>query len=190
MGSFFEGGGAAFYHSPIQPQPVEDSCLGWASWSNFVADKDYNITGYTSLYFAAHLINFEWVQHHSGMHQMFPVSVNIKDNDGNALVTTYAVRRPDGNWALMLVNRDESNPHAVRVAFEDSDKRRGFFSGPVAVTSFGSEQYEWKNDGSNSHADPDGPPIGFHVNANASTIFTLPKASITVLRGHVEGLTK
>ena len=190
VGSFFEGGGAAFYHSPIQPQPVEDSCLGWASWSNFVADKDYNITGYTSLYYAAHLINFEWAQHHSGMHQMFPASVNIKDKDGNALATTYAVRRPDGNWALMLVNRDESNPHAVRVAFEDSDKRRGFFSGPVALTTFGSEQYEWKNDGPNSHADPDGPPIGFHVNANASTIFTLPKASITVLRGHVEGLTK
>ena len=190
VGSFFEGGGAAFYHSPIQPQPVQDSCLGWASWSNFVADKDYNITGYTSLYFAARLINFEWVQHRSGMHQMFPATVNVKDDDGNALVTTYAVRRPDGNWALMLVNRDELNPHSIRVAFEDSDKRKGFFSGPVAVTTFGSEQYEWKNDGPNSHADPDGPIAGFHVNANASTIFTLPKASVTVLRGHVEGLAR
>jgi hypothetical protein len=190
VGSFFEGGGAAFYHSPIQPQPVQDSCLGWASWSNFVADKDYNITGYTSLYFAARLINFEWVQHRSGTHQMFPATVNIKDGNGNALVTTYAVRRPDGNWALMLVNRDESNAHVIRVAFEDSDKRKGFFSGPAAVTTFGSEQYEWKNDGPNSHADPDGPLVGFHVNANASTIFTLPKASITVLRGHVEGIRK
>ena len=188
VGSFFEGGGAAFYHSPIQPQPVQDSCLGWASWSNFVADKDYNITGYTSLYFAARLINFEWVQHRSGMHQMFPAKVNIRDDDGKMLVTTYAVRRPDGNWALMVVNRDEANPHAIRVAFEDSDKRKAFFSGPVAVTTFGSEQYEWKNDGPNSHADPDGPAVGFHVNANASTIFTLPKASITVLRGHVEGM--
>jgi hypothetical protein len=190
VGSFFEGGGAAFYHSPIQPQPLQDSCLGWASWSNFVADKDYNITGYTSLYFAARLINFEWVQHRSGMHQMFPATVNVKDDDGNALVTTYAVRRPDGNWALMLVNRDELNPHSIRVAFEDSDKRKGFFSGPVAVTTFGSEQYEWKNDGPNSHADPDGPIAGFHVIANASTIFTLPKASVTVLRGHVEGLER
>jgi hypothetical protein len=190
VGSFFAGGGAAFYHSPIQPQPVQDSCLGWASWSNFVADKDYNISGYTSLYFAARLINFEWVQHHSGMHQMFPAKVNIEDDDGNALVTTYAVRRPDGEWALMLVNRDEANPHAIRVAFEGSDQRQGFFSGPVAVTTFGSEQYEWKNDGPNSHADPDGPPVGFHVKANASTIFTLPKASINVLRGHVEGITK
>jgi hypothetical protein len=189
VGSFFEGGGAAFYHSPIQPQPVQDSCLGWASWSNFVADKDYNITGYTSLYFVAHLINLEWVQHRSGVHYMFPSSTNIKDDEGNALVTTYAVRRPDGNWSLMLVNRDQSSTHAVRVVFEDSaSKRHGSFSGLVAVTTFGSEQYEWKNDGTNSHADPDGPPVGFTVTANPEMTFTLPKASITVLRGRVKGL--
>jgi hypothetical protein len=45
VGSFFEGGGAAFYHSPIQPQPVQDTCLGPATWSNFVADADYRIKG-------------------------------------------------------------------------------------------------------------------------------------------------
>ncbi|PYV13886.1 MAG: hypothetical protein DMG07_13180, partial [Acidobacteria bacterium] len=31
IGSFFEAGGAAFYHSPIQPQPVNNTCLGWAT---------------------------------------------------------------------------------------------------------------------------------------------------------------
>ena len=36
IGAFFEGGGAAFYHSPIQPQGLQKTCLGWASWSNFV----------------------------------------------------------------------------------------------------------------------------------------------------------
>ena len=191
IGSFFEGGGAAFYHSPIQPQPVQDSCLGWASWSNFVADKDYNISGYTSLYFAARLINLEWVQHRSGVHRMFPSSTNILDGDGNSLVTTYAVRRPDGNWSLMLVNRDESQAHPVRVEFEDSTaKRKELFSGPVAVVTFGSEQYLWKNDGINSHADPDGPPVGFSVAATSGTTFTLPKASITVLRGKVKALAK
>ena len=61
VGSFFEGGGAAFYHSPIQPQGIQNSCLGWASWSNFVSDEDYDIKGYTSPYFAAHMINLEWV---------------------------------------------------------------------------------------------------------------------------------
>ncbi len=187
VGSFIEGGGAAFYHSPIQPQPVQDSCLGWASWSNFVTDPDYNITGYTSLYFAAQLINNEWAQHRSGMHQMFPSSVNLKDDAGNALVTSYALHRPDGNWSLLLVNRDESDSHSVRVSFDDLVGKRTGFSGSVRMVTFGSEQYVWKSEGLSSHADPDGPAVGTTITANPQT-FTLPKASITVLRGRVKGL--
>src|SRR5580700_2786863 len=193
VGSFFEGGGAAFYHSPIQPQGVQKSCLGWASWSNFVADEGgeegYEIKGYTSPYFAAHMINLEWVQHRSGVHHMFPSSVGITDSEGNALVTSYAVHRPDGNWSVMLVNRDETNPHTVRVQFEDSrSKQNVSFSGPVTFVTFGSEQYVWINDGPNSHADPDHPPVATIIAAAPQTSFTLPKASITVLRGKVTGL--
>ena len=186
VGSFIEGGGAAFHHSPIQPQPLQPSCLGWATWSNFLSDADYNITGYTSPYFAAHMINREWVQHRSGIHQMFPSTTGIKDVEGNILVTSYAVHRPDGNWSLMLVNRDESHAYSVRVAFkDDANLRRTAFSGPVHRVTFGSEQYDWKDDGPKSHADPDHPPVGAIVQANPETIFQLPKASITVLRGKV-----
>ena len=189
VGSFFEGGGAAFYHSPIQPQGLENSCLGWASWSNFVSNEHYDIKGYTSPYFAAHMINLEWVQHRAGVHSMFPSSVDGKDSDGNALVTSYVVRRPDGNWSLMLVNRDETDAHPVRVVFTDArSKRELSFAGPVTFVTFGSEQYVWINDGLNSHADPDGPPVATSITATPETVFTLPKASITVLRGKVPGL--
>jgi hypothetical protein len=190
VGSFFEGGGALFTHSPIQPQGVQNTCLGWSSWSNFVSDEEtLEIKGYTSPYFAAHMINLEWVQHRAGMHLMFPASTDIKDGEGNLLVTSYAVRRPDGNWSLMLVNRDETNSHAVRVVFEDAkSKRAESFTGPVTDVSFGSEQYVWINDGPNSHADPDNPPVASTLKGEAGTIFTLPKASITVLRGKVAGL--
>jgi F5/8 type C domain-containing protein len=188
VGSFFEGGGAAFYHSPIQPQGIQNSCLGWASWSNFVSNEHYDIKGYTSPYFAAHMINREWVQHRSGVHSMFKSSADIKDREGNVLVTTYAVHRPDGDGSLMLVNRDENNAHTVRVVFEDSrDKQNKSFSGPVTFVTFGSEQYVWINDGLNSHADPDNPPAATTLAANSGTTFTLPKASITVLRGKVAG---
>ncbi|HZR57004.1 MAG TPA: discoidin domain-containing protein [Terriglobales bacterium] len=190
VGSFFEGGGAAFYHSPIQPQGLQDSCLGWASWSNFVADDYYNIRGYTSPYFAAHMINLEWVQHRSGVHRMFPSSNDIKDSEGNALVTSYAVYRPDGEWSIMLVNRDENNPHNIQVVFNDSKKQNKYFSGPVRLATFGSEQYVWINDGQNSHADPDGPPVATVLPGGSQASFTLPKASVTVLRGKVEGLSE
>jgi hypothetical protein len=189
VGSFFEGGGAAFYHSPIQPQGLQNSCLGWASWSNFVSNEHYDIKGYTSPYFAAHMINLEWVQHRSGVHHMFPSSVDVKDSDGNALVTAYTVRRPDGNWSLMLVNRDETNAHPVHVVFNDARNKRDLtFSGSVTFVTFGSEQYVWINDGLNSHAEPDGPAVAMSIMANPQTVFTLPKASITILRGKVSGL--
>jgi hypothetical protein len=179
IGSFLEGGGAAFYHSPIQPQPVQDTCLGPATWSNFVADRDYNITGYTSPYWSARLINLEWVQHRSGVHRMYASSSGIED------VTSYAVERPDGNWALLLVNRNETEAHEARVVFNGGKGRRTF-RGPVHFVSFGSEQYVWKADGARSYADPDGPPAARVIEHNAQTTITLPKASVTVLRGKIE----
>jgi hypothetical protein len=187
IGSFFEGGGAAFFHSPIQPQPVEPSCLGWATWSNFVSDRDYNITGYTSLYFAARMINMEWAQHRSGMHKMFPSTTAIRDAGGNDLLTSYALSRPDGNWSLMLVNRDEHEPHRVQVLFRNAGTEDRYFEGPVSFTTFGSEQYAWRDQGKNSHADPDSPPAGRIMSSGRQAIYTLPKASITVLRGRISG---
>jgi hypothetical protein len=133
------------------------------------------------------MINLEWVQHRSGVHQMYSATNHIKDGEGNQLVTSYAVHRPDGNWSLMLVNRDESHPHSVRVQFEGAGKNASF-TGRVTLVTFGSEQYVWINDGPNSHPDPDHPPVATNISANSETIFTLPKASITVLRGKVGGL--
>jgi len=163
---------------------VQNTCLGWSSWSNFVSDENYQIRGYTATYWAAHMLNLEWLAHRAGVHQMFPSSADLTDSAGNALVTSYAVHRPDGNWSLMLVNRDSTNPHTVRVVFADAkNKRPSSFAGPVTVVSWGSEQYVWINDGPNSHPDPDYAPVATLLAGPAT--FTLPRASITVLRGRV-----
>lgn len=112
--------------------------------------------------------------------EMFPSKTDRED------VTSYAVHRPDGNWSIMLVNRNESNPHTVHVVFDDArGKHERSFSGPVAYTTFGSEQYVWRDDEAASHADPDAPRAGHAILADPQTTFTLPKASITVLRGHL-----
>ena len=85
----------------------------------------------------------------------------------------------------MLVNRNESEPHTVRVTFADSKAKHGF-TGPVARVTFGSEQYVWKPDGAKGFADPDGPPAASVVSGEPRATFTLPKASITVLRGKID----
>ena len=69
------------------------------------------------------------------------------------------MHRPDGNWSLMLVNRNENNAHTIRVAFEDAaEKRATSFTGSVSQVTFGTDQYVWINDGPNSHPDPNLPP--------------------------------
>jgi len=106
------------------------------------------------------------------------------------MVTSYAVHRPDGNWSLMLVNRDETSAHTVRVGFQGGGGPPGYFSGAVRVVSFGSEQYVWKDLGAESHADPDGPAVASVMAGGARATVVLPRASITVVRGAVEGLGK
>jgi hypothetical protein len=53
------------------------------------------------------------------------------------------------------------------------------------VVTFGAAQYQWQPTPNGGHADPDGPAARSTVNASAATKFTLPAASVTVLRGKI-----
>src|SRR5690242_17244181 len=185
VGSFLQyaGPGGAYYHSPIQPEPLLPGCRGYSSFGNFVADEQLHVRQYTAQYFAGRLINVQWVQHRAGEHELFPASANLADEDGNDLVTSYAVHRPDGQWALMLINKDPSTPFPVRVLFTEQGKKPREFSGPVERISFGSKEYRWHPKGLDSFADPDGPPAVATVDARPGSLFTLPESSITILRG-------
>lgn len=187
VGSFFAEGGGLYVHSPIEPSGIEHGCQGWAIWSNALWDRDAKIIGYTAFYYASQMINNEWVTHRSGTHHLYSVNVGLEDSAGNSLVTSYAVRRPDGKWALLLVNKDKENAHSARIAFE-TNGGTGHFAGAVRMVTFASEQYVWHGADATAHADPNLPPVVSSVDASAQTVYTLPKASVTVLRGDVAGV--
>jgi len=189
VGSFFQfgGPGAVYYHSPIQPETLRQGCRGYSTYGNFVADEDLHIKQYTSQYFASRMINLDWTQHGVGVHHFHAASSDITDDASNTLVTAYAVERPDGEWSLLLINKDSANAHTFRIQFADAAKpgTSRHFDGKISVTTFGAEQYVWHPEGSKSHADPDGPPAVSSLDAMAAMEFTLPRASITVLRGKI-----
>ena len=186
-GSFLASGGAAFYHSPIQPEPLHSGCHGWSTYGNFVANEKLEVSQYTSQYFASRMINVEWVRHSAGMHQLAPAFADLTDDAGHALITAYAAKRPDGEWSLMLINKDPSNAHEVAIEFDDaSGAPPRYFAGAVAMVTFGAEQYVWHPEGAKSHADPDGPPANTSMNVKSGAGFTLPRASVTVLRGKLD----
>jgi len=185
VGAFLTAGGAVYYHSPIQPEPLRSGCHGFGTYGNYVADDTLNVKTFTSQYHASRLINLEWVQHHAGVHKLYPAACDLKDAAGHTLVTSYAVNRPDGTWSLMLINKDQSNPHEVRIEFNRENAPDKSFDESISLITFGSEQYMWKSAGPNGHPEPNDPPVRKTLAAGTQSV-VLPKASVTVLRGRAQ----
>ena len=186
VGAFLTRGGAVYYHSPIQPEPLRPGCRAWSTYGNFVANDKLEIQQHTAQYFASQLLNLEWIKHGAGVHRLFPADADLKDEAGHTLITAYAVQRPDGQWAFLLINKDPANAHEVEVQFSASGKAEPVrFRGTVRAVNFGMEQYVWHPSGPTSHADPAGPAKVANFTWREGQKILLPKASIAVIRGEV-----
>jgi hypothetical protein len=173
-----EGAGGTFYFH-YMPTP--------GGRGQFLAlDKDYRVVNYPPQYLAAQVITKEWVQPVDAPHRLFKVTSDVIDETGNVLVTAYAVERPDGQWSVMLINKDRENDHEVNVVFANREtKRARHFNGPVERITFGTAEYQWHEGEKGGHAEPDGPASKATVTGGAEAMYTLPKASIIVLRGKI-----
>jgi hypothetical protein len=206
IGSFLNSGGNAVYFFHYLPLQMEPGCNGSpGTFGMFTIDANYQIQQPLAQFFVAQLINLEWAQPGGGGHQVFSAKSEVQDGAGHELVTAYAVKRPDGKWSVMAVNRDQQNAHRVRINFEGAAEKASSFSGPVEVSTFGSAQYQWHPASmrfmahaenaaqptivatTRGTADPDGPIIHTKVAAEKDTMFDLPAASVVVIRGNVSG---
>ena len=208
IGSLFDAGGKAvyfFHYLPLQMEPGCNHSPG--TYGMFSIDSSYKIQQPLAQFFVAQLINLEWAQPGGGEHQVYSAKSDIGDGAGRQMVTAYALKRPDGEWSLMVVNRDQENAHRVRIAFRGASAEKPdsavSFAGPVEIATFGSMQYKWnpptaqfgaheETSGAPSvamytggKADPDGPIAHAKQNASKDTLYDLPAASVVVIRGKV-----
>lgn len=202
IGSYLSAGGnkVFFFHElPLRMEPGCDGSPG--TFGMFKVNANYQIEQPLSQYFAARMINHQWLES-SGENTLYPAALDIQDGAGHEVVTAYADHRPDGEWSLMLVNNDQFLKHTVRVVM-DQNGRSLTFAGPVHEAVFGSGQYQWHPAHrdfdahlpladayaaqlfTGGNANPDGPIAQTTVQGGANAAYTLPAASIVVLRGHL-----
>lgn len=190
VGAFLTHGGAATYFFHTIPNPLGAGCgdnMG-AAMALLNMSRDRKVRGHLSQYYGSIMINKEWVQPVAEDHKVYPVSSDVHDSQNRTVVTAYAVERPDGQWAMMLINKDHDNPQPVRITFRDTDtKADRAYAGPVKVVHWGAGQYVWHAAGADSYADPEDPPVTTTITAGPGTTFMLPKASITVIVGKPAG---
>jgi hypothetical protein len=187
VGAFLSNGGDAVYFFHYLPLGIHGGCNGsLGTFGLFSTDANLQAEQPLSQYFASQMINLDWVQPGDGAHRLFHAASDIQDAAGHVLVTAYAALRPDGQWSLLIVNKDQENGHTVRIAFDGlKPGGEGRFDGPTKMTTFGSAQYQWHPGTMTGKADPDGPPAHSTIAASPETQYELPAASITVLTGTV-----
>ncbi|HZQ18334.1 MAG TPA: discoidin domain-containing protein [Terriglobales bacterium] len=187
FGGFLSAGGqSTHYYHDLPYSPPHPACANsWGTYHMFMADKEYRIRQRTSQFYAAQMITQEWAEPRNAPHKQFLATSDVKDPDGNVLVTAYALARPDGQWSLMLINKDRDNAHSLQISFHDADLVAQSFTGPVTMITFGKAQYQWHPDRKQGHADPDDSPARSTITGGPNTTYELPAASLTVLRGKI-----
>lgn len=181
------GGQSTHYYHDLSYSPPHPACPNsWGTYHLFMVDDHYQILEPTSQFFAAQLLTQEWAQPKDAEHLLYGASSDLKDSEGHVLVTAYALKRPDGQWSVMAINKDYDHAHPVRIVFRDAEGHPdASFNGPVTMITFGREQYQWHPARKKGFAKPDGPPKRSQLKSEQDTQYSLPAASVTVFRGRL-----
>ena len=119
-----------------------------------------------------------WADSAGGPHSMLATKVTGgAPSSGRAPpIESYALRRPDGKIALLIVNRDPANSWTADV------RGIGDARAPVDVWRLSAEEYTWHPNGAKGFAKPDTGPR--RMNVSSGEALTLPPYSIVVMRQH------
>jgi hypothetical protein len=99
-------------------------------------------------------------------------------------VSAYALLRPDGTWSLLVVNKDQHNPHPVKIRFQ-----KGPRGSRERVQRRGDDAHLRQRavplacEGKRGIRRPEQSSGTRHDHGGEDTVFELPAASISVIRG-------
>ena len=145
----------------------------------FLIGDDGRISYRMPTYYAALLLTHEWTKPGGGLHQLYQATTD------DPLITAYATMRPDGLWAVLLINKDPDNAREVRIEFECEepgceDAKVGYSHGEVDLYQYSRNEYQL---GSDFRVMRDRPPVHQRVKVGSNTTLKIPAYSLSVVRG-------
>ncbi|MEG3147427.1 hypothetical protein U1839_22470 [Sphingomonas sp. RT2P30] len=188
VADFLTRGGSASYLYGYGPNRLLDGevhCAGRGNMMLWQADEKGEARWPMPTYFGARMLTQFWAQPGAAQHLLYRATANVRDRHGRASVTAYPVLRPDGRWALMLINR-AATPISAKVHFRlaaaGAPGPAVAAGRPVVVAQYGPAQYAWRPGHPDGHPIRDRAPKSFTI-PNWNSPITLPAVSLTVLRG-------
>jgi len=139
---------------------------------------DARIRARAAQFWAARMLTGEWFAPGNGMHTLVHASPSGEDAQE---LSTYAVRRPDGRWSVLVINKG-ARPRRIGVDFA-GERSISHFVGAIERITFGSAQYVWRKRGPDSMPSPDAPPATTSIVPHGALV--VPAESLTVFRGRI-----
>ena len=160
---FLTLGGTAAYAYGSEPNiPIHEvsDCPTWGNLALWLSDDTSQARQPLPTYYAARLLTQQWAMSGSRLpHQVYRVVSPIHNRLGLPMVTAYAVKRPDGRWAVLLLNKDPKQAHRIAVQFQPTGRQAvPFLSGPVDLYQYSSAQYVWHPNKASGISSPDNLP--------------------------------
>jgi hypothetical protein len=195
------GGGDAAYLYGYEPNvPIRESglCDTWGNLMLLRADPSGGAPWPLASFWETQMLTHEWTSPKDRIDTLYATRFKVgagggagnrpdvgvgngaRDGAGNELVRAYAVRRPDGRLALLLLNLSPSRPYrvTVRVRLGAHLER---LTGPLREWQLSSANYTWRPAGPTGAPSLDLPPV-HSTSRNGRSPVLLPPYSITVLR--------
>ncbi|HVZ29220.1 MAG TPA: discoidin domain-containing protein [Asticcacaulis sp.] len=176
---FLSRGGKAAYmfgYGPNIPLAAPKPCGGYGTMMLQQADSKGQARDNMPAFWGAQMLSQDWLQSGHGAHVLYPVTTDIHDAKGQPLVTAYAVKRPDGRMAVMIVNRDPDHAHNIHIRLAGA--KRGLKA--AMVYQYYPALYKWHPNGDIGRVVRDFAPVKRQVSAGAA--IRLPAMSLTVVR--------
>jgi len=179
------GGETAYLYGYEASQVINEQPCSSGNNMMFFRDDRGHILKPTATYWGARLLAQEWLKPGNDAHDLFLASSDVRDEDGNELVTAYAARRPDGLWSVLLINKDPNRSFDASLNFRaDPHSPNVKMQGPIDLYQYSRQQYELGGPATNPYPIRAEDPIHTVIDSfGSSSGIMLPPYSITVVRG-------
>jgi hypothetical protein len=182
------GGEAAYLYGYEASEIIKEQECSSGNNMLFFRDERGHIRKPTATYWGARLLAQQWVQPGDQRHEIYPVSSNVRNGNGDEMITAYAVHRPDGLWSLLLINRDTKRSFQTSVVFRKATSDSSAFVGRIDIFQYSSKQYLLGGPANNPYPVRADEPEHRVVQSprETPTQISLPPYSLTVVRGGLD----
>ncbi len=182
LGTALSDGVRATYMYGYEPEGLLSEGEGCRTWGNLAlweSDEEHHALHPLAPYWETRMLTGDWTEP-AGTHTLYATSSTATDAAGHELVRAYAVRRPDGRVAVLLLNMSPSQPYDVSLSFASGTSAAPPV-GPLSEWQLSNAQYRWQADGPHGHPSLDQPPARSTLASGGQAVRLAPY-SITVLR--------